>query len=27
VGILNTTTEQAVVRAFACVNELATVPV
>jgi hypothetical protein len=26
-GILNTTTEQAVVRAFACVNELATVPI
>jgi hypothetical protein len=26
-GILNTTTDQAVVRAFACVNELATVPV
>jgi len=26
-GILNTTTEQATVRAFACENELATVPV
>jgi Protein of unknown function (DUF3237) len=26
-GILNTTTDQAIVRAFACVNELATVPV
>jgi Protein of unknown function (DUF3237) len=26
-GILNTTTEQALVRAFACENELATVPV
>jgi hypothetical protein len=26
-GILNTTTDQAIIRAFACVNELATVPV
>ena len=26
-GILNTTTDQAIVRAFACQNELATVPV
>jgi hypothetical protein len=26
-GILNTTTEQALVRAFACENELATAPV
>jgi hypothetical protein len=26
-GILNTTTDQMIVRAFACVNELAAVPV